>query len=94
MERIFGSNELLSSSATITTGGNGADAVLNIPEPEAPAPPSRPARDPYRGVVLVLLAAALLGMVAAIVGGWMTFEYRAVRTRDYLGSRSRHSAWR
>ncbi len=72
MERIFGSNELLSSSATITTGGNGADAVLNIPEPEAPAPPSRPARDPYRGVVLVLLAAALLGMVAAIVGGWIT----------------------
>lgn len=72
MERIFGSNELLSSSATITTTGNGAEAALKIPEPEAPAPPSRPARDPYRGVVLVLLAAALLGMVAAIIGGWMT----------------------
>jgi regulator of protease activity HflC (stomatin/prohibitin superfamily) len=52
--------------------------LLDGPEPpsKAPEPPSslsHPTRDPYRGVVLVLLVAALVGAAGALAGGlWLS----------------------
>jgi hypothetical protein len=66
-------NAFLFSSATVTAGGNGAKETVEMKEPEVPAsPPSGRGRDPYRGVVLVLLVAGLVGTAAAIVAGVMT----------------------
>jgi hypothetical protein len=73
MEKSLNRNAFLFSSATVTTGGNGAKDTVEMQEPEVPAsPPSGLRRDPYRGVILVLLLAALVGTAAAIVGGVMT----------------------
>jgi hypothetical protein len=73
MEKSLNRNAFLFSSATVTTGGNGAKDTVEMQEPEVPASsPSGLRRDPYRGVILVLLLAALVGTAAAIVGGVMT----------------------
>jgi hypothetical protein len=69
MEKSLNRNAFLSSSATLTTGGNGAKDTVEMQSPGCR--PHRP-RDPYRGVILVLLLAALVGTAAAIVGGVMT----------------------
>ena len=50
---------------------DGRDTPSDVPEP--PALPTGSPRDPYREVVLVLLAAALLGAVGALAGGrWLS----------------------
>jgi regulator of protease activity HflC (stomatin/prohibitin superfamily) len=73
MEKSLNRNAFLFSSATVTTGGNGAKDTVEMQEPEVPASsPSGLRRDPYRGVILVLLLAALVGTAAAIVGGVTT----------------------
>jgi hypothetical protein len=73
MGKSLNRNAFLFSSATVTTGGNGAKDAVEMQEPEVPAssPPGL-RRDPYRGVILVLLLAALVGTAPAIVGGVMT----------------------
>jgi regulator of protease activity HflC (stomatin/prohibitin superfamily) len=61
----------------LTQGPNYLLTVLDGSEPpsEAPeptSPPSPPTHDPYRGVVLVLLAATLVGTAGALAGGlWL-----------------------
>ncbi len=52
------------------TGLDGAEiAVSEPPAAETHDPPARPDRDPYRGVVIVLLVAALAGMVGGFEAG-------------------------
>jgi len=68
MERIVNRNALAFSVTTVAAGGNGAKGIVEMqgPDPLVP-PPSRPYRDPYRGVVLVLFVAALLGTAGAML---------------------------
>ena len=73
MEESLNRNSIQFSSTTVTAGGGGAKGTAEMQEPEAPAlPPSGSWRDPYRGVILFLLVAALVGTAAAIVAGVMT----------------------
>ena len=68
MDRILNRNDTLAPQTTEATGGNGAKGTVETPISEGPTPlGSGPHRDPYRSVVLVLLAAALLGIAGAIV---------------------------
>ena len=54
------------------TQQNGRDAEVAISGiPDGPSPPLDSTRNPYRGVVFVLLLSALLGTVAAAVGGFL-----------------------
>ena len=59
--------------STIAIAGNGQSSSNGTdPAASAPSPPSSdsgPSRDPYRGVVLVLLAAAIVGMAGALEAG-------------------------
>src|SRR5579863_8513550 len=61
----------MTGTQNVLTLPNGAETPTGLPEPPS-APPQRP-HDPYRGVVFVLLAAALLGAVGAFAGGrWLS----------------------
>ena len=75
MERILNHKDTLASHSTKAAVGNGANGAVEMPLSEGPAPPASGShRDPYRSVVLVLLAAALLGVAGAIVATAMTSD--------------------
>jgi hypothetical protein len=97
MEESLNRNSIQFSSTTVIAGGSGAKGTAGMQEPAAPAlPPSGSWRDPYRGVILFLLVAALVGTAAAIVAGVMTSNAVLFEVAITLGletSRSRYARW-
>jgi regulator of protease activity HflC (stomatin/prohibitin superfamily) len=60
----------MGSIPSLPTSQNHRDAEVAVTGiPDRPSAPSDSTRNPYRGVIFVLLLAALLGMIAALVGG-------------------------
>lgn len=62
------------SSIRLSNGAGPGSNGTEIPVSEPPAvethePPSPPDRDPYRGVVIVLLAGAIAGIVGGVEEG-------------------------
>jgi regulator of protease activity HflC (stomatin/prohibitin superfamily) len=62
----------MGSIPSLPTSQNHKDAEVAMPaRPDRPSAPWDSTRNPYRGVVFVLLLAALLGTIAAVVGGFI-----------------------
>jgi membrane protease subunit HflK len=60
----------MGSIPSLPTSQNHKDAEVAVPaSPDRSSAPSDSTRNPYRGVIFVLLLAALLGTIAAVVGG-------------------------
>lgn len=58
---------------------------IGAPEVTAPAAPEPVPRDPYRGVIVVLLAVALVGFVFAVAGGFVLTSSAVLAAAVTLG---------